>query len=187
MKLLVIPGVSFLISCENDIEKIQSIASTYEVPQVYGENIEVLYSDSGYIEMKLTAAEIKRFANNERPFTEFPKGIYVELYDDSLNVESFIQADYAIYYQEEKLWEARGNVVAHNMIEERKLNTEELFWDEEKEIIYSNTFSRIETPDGTSYGQEGFEANQNFSKIRLKSYKGTINYKEENNNEEQDP
>ena len=157
------------------------------MPQVYGKDIEILYSDSAQVEMKLTAQEIKRFSNSERPFTEFPKGIYVEFFDDSLNIESFIKADYAIYYQEEKLWEARGNVIAHDLVEEKKLNTEELFWDEGKEIIYSNTFSRIETPDGTSYGQEGFEANQDFTRIRLKRYRGTINYKEDQQNEEQNP
>jgi LPS export ABC transporter protein LptC len=179
-KLLVFPGVFFLLmSCENDIEKIQSLTDPNELPDVYAEEVEIIYTDSSDLEMILEAPIIKSYGKVERPYMEFPEGMYVRFFDDSMKVESEIQANYAIYYNEEKLWEARGNVVAHNLQKGEKLNTEELFWDENEKTIYSNSFSRIETEDGTFYGQEGFESNQRFSRWRLKGSRGTVNIKEE--------
>jgi lipopolysaccharide export system protein LptC len=185
-KLLLFAGVSLLLfSCENDIEKIQSIGDKSELPDVSAKKIEIIYSDSAKTEMRLTADEVKRFSNVERPYMEFPKGIYVEFFDDSLDIESLIRADYAIYYTEDKIWEARGNVVANNLANQEKLNTEELFWDENDKSIYSNSFSRIENPDGIFYGEKGFESNQKFTKWRLKGSRGTVNFKDQGDNEKQ--
>jgi LPS export ABC transporter protein LptC len=188
LKLLFITGVSLLfVSCENDIQKINSITNTAELPEIKAEDVEVLYSDSGFVQMKLTAKSIRQFTNVENPYMEFPEGIFVRFYDDSLNIESEIRANYAIYYSEKKLWEARGNVIANNLLTGEKLNTEELFWDENTRTIYSNSFSRIETQDGTFYGQDGFESNQRFSKWKLKGSRGTVNFKDEPANEQENP
>jgi LPS export ABC transporter protein LptC len=179
-KLLVFPGVFFLLlSCENDIEKIKTLTDPTDFPDVSAQNVEIIYTDSSQLQMILESPSIRRFSNVERPYMEFPEGMFVRFYDDSLQVESEIRSNYAIYYNEEKFWEARGDVVANNLKKGEKLNTEELFWDENEGIIYSNSFSRIETEDGTFYGQEGFESNQRFSKWRLKGSRGTVNVKEE--------
>jgi len=179
-KLLVFLGVFFLLfSCENDIEKIKFLTDPTGFPDVSVENVEIIYTDSSRLQMILESPSIRRFSNIERPYMEFPEGMYVRFFDDSLQVESEIRSNYAIYYNEEKFWEARGDVMAYNLKKGEKLNTEELFWDEDKGLIYSNSFSRIETDDGTFYGQEGFESNQRFSKWRLKGSRGTVNVKEE--------
>ena len=179
-RLLVFPGVFFLaLSCENDIQRIQSLTNSEILPDVSGENIEIIYTDSSRLEMFLRASEIKQYSKEEKPYIEFPKGIYVEFYDDSTNIEAILKADYALYYTDDKLWEARGNVFAHNKEKNEKLNSEELFWDENQKLIYSNSFSRIETEDGTFYGQDGFESNEKFTKWKLKGSRGTVNIKEE--------
>jgi len=184
-RLLVLSGVFLLLfSCENDIQKIHSLTESENLPTVSGEDIEIVYTDSSRLEMILQAPIIKQFTKAERPFVEFPEGIYVEFYDDSLNIQATMKADYALYYNEEGLWEARGNVQAHNIAKNEKLNSEELFWDENKELIYSNSFSRIETIDGIFYGQDGFDANQKFTKWKLKGSKGTVNIKDEGDEKE---
>ncbi len=169
------------MACENDIEKINSLTNTNNLPEVSGKKVEILYSDSGQVKMQLSAQEILQFSKAERPYVEFPKGIHVIFFDDSLKTESEITADYAKYFQEEKLWEARGNVVANNLATGEKLNSEELFWDENQEKIYSNSFSRIENNDGTFYGQNGFESNQKFTHWKLKGSRGSVNLKDEKN------
>lgn len=179
-KLLVLPGVFFLFqACENEIEKIQTLTNASEIPELSGKKVEMIYSDSAKVKLKLNADEIRRFSNLERPYIEFPKGMVVRFYDDSLDIQTRIVANYAIYYNEEKLWEARGNVVAENFRKQEKLNTEQLFWDENKGIIYSDSYSRIENPDGTFYGENGFEANERFTRWRLKGSRGTVNYRDE--------
>jgi LPS export ABC transporter protein LptC len=181
LKLLVIPGVFCLAGCENDIEKINSLTNTNNLPDISGKKVEILYSDSGKVKMQLNADEIQQFGKAEHPYVEFPKGIHVLFFDDSLMIESEIIADYAKYFQTEKLWEARGNVIAHNIVTGEKLNTEELFWDETLGRIYSNSFSRIENKDGTFYGQKGFESNQKFSHWKLKGSRGSVNIRDEKN------
>ncbi len=178
-RLLVLPGVFFLVfSCENDIQKIQSL-SEIEMPEVAGENIEIIYTESSVLKLKLKADIIKQFVSVDRPYIEFPVGGYVEFYDDSLKTETILKANHAFYFTEEKFWEAKGNVIVNNLAESRKLNTEELFWDEIKQIIYSNSYTKVETADEVSYGERGFEADERFNKWRLKGYTGTINYVEE--------
>jgi LPS export ABC transporter protein LptC len=181
LKLLVIPGVFCLAACENDIEKIKSLTNISSLPEISGQNIETIYTDSAKIKMKLVAAEIRQFGKAERPYVEFPKGIHVIFYNDSLGIKSEIFADYAKYFTVEKLWEAHGNVIAHNIAEGEKLNTEELFWDEGNNRIYSNSFSRIESKDFIYYGQKGFVTNQKFSPLKLKGSNGSVNIKDEKN------
>jgi LPS export ABC transporter protein LptC len=177
-KLPVILGVSLLCSCETDIEKINSITAQGEYPEITAKKMEIIFSDSGKVQMQMFAESIRQFAKAERPYIEFPDGIEVKFFDDSLHLESEIKANQAVYYTEERIWEARGNVIAVNLQKGETLNTEELFWDENKKLIYSNSFSRIETTDGTFYGQNGFESNQQFSRWKLKGSRGTVNFKD---------
>lgn len=179
LKLLVIPGVLFLLSCENDIEKIKSLTSSEDYPDVSGKKVEMIYSDSGKVRVLIVADEIRKYSKTKKPYVEFPKGIDVQFFDDSLGVVANIVANYAIYYNELRLWEARGNVIAEDIENGKSLYSEELFWDENKEIIYSNIFSRIENKNGTFYGQNGFEADQKLTHLRLKSTRGNVKLKDE--------
>ena len=115
----------------------------------------------------------------ERPYDEFPDGLEVFFYDDSSRIESEIRADYTIYYAQEQLWHATGNVIAKQFSNGDQLNTEELFWDEESELIYSNTFTRIQNQDGTFYGKNGFESHQSLDNWQLKGSSGTVNVRDE--------
>lgn len=157
-----------LTSCENDIEKINLfIGDSSEYPDIIAENIEVIYSDSAKVKVQMHAKELRQYNNAEKPYSEFPSGLIIYFYDDSMQIESEISADYAIYHNEEKLWHATGNVIAKNYKSGERLDSEELFWDEEKEEIYSNTFTRIVNENGTFYGQSGFKSNQTLTKYTL--------------------
>lgn len=167
--MLSIIAASLLFSaCENDIEKINLFTGdSGDYPDLIGENIEVMYSDSGKVKVQLHAKGMKQFNNAEKPYSEFPEGLIVFFYDDSSKIESEISADYAIYDNEKKMWHAKGNVIAKNLKNGYRLDSEELFWDEEKEEIFSTTFTKIVNENGTFYGQEGFRSNQTFTKYQL--------------------
>ncbi len=179
--LPIILAVGFFTACENDIEKINLLNTSAEYPDITGEDIEVVYSDSARVKLQLFAKSLKQFNNAEKPYTEFPGGLKVYIYDDSLEIESVIQANYAIYFIEEKLWHATGNIVAENFKSGERLDTEELFWDEEKEEIYSNSYTRIVNEDGTFYGQNGFKSNQSLTDYTLIGSRGVVNVKEDEN------
>lgn len=171
--------VVFTCACENDIEKINLLNTSAEYPNIIGEDIEVVYSDSARVKLQMFAKSLKQFNNAEKPYSEFPDGMKVYIFDNELGIESVIQANYAIYYNDEKLWHATGNVIAENFKSGERLDTEELFWDEEKEEIYSNSYTRIVNEDGTFYGQNGFRSNQSLTDYTLIGSKGVVNVKED--------
>ena len=179
---ILVPAAAILMiisGCENDIEKVNRLTEGANYPTIKGDNIEVIFSDSAKVKVQVLAPVFLQYNNAERPYVEFPEGVEVYFYDDSLRIESQVRADHATYYNEEKLWHATGNVVAKKLTNGDQLNTEELFWDEEKELIYSNTFTRIQNEDGTFYGKDGFESHQNLNNWQLKGSSGTVNVRDE--------
>lgn len=177
--LIIIVLTSF--SCENNIEVIRNMGKTKDSPVVSASEMEIMYSDSARIKMKIVTPEIHRYILPDMQYSEFPKGIIVQQYDSTLKVIALIMANYAIYYENKNLWEARGNVIAKNIEKKEELTTEELFWNKEKGIIYSKKFSRITNADGVFYGDGGFEAKDDMSKWQMVGIKGKVNIKEENN------
>ncbi len=178
----IIPGaviVFIVISCENDIEKINELTSELKLPDQTGYNVEVTYSDSGKFIGKLYTPELNKYEEEKEPYIEFPQGIKVIFYDDNEKFESYIRSDYAIYYEKKELWEIRKDVVARNVVKGEQLNTEQLYWDQNLGTIYSDKFSKIVNEDGTFYGENGFEAKEDLSKWKLKGSKGTVNVSDE--------
>jgi hypothetical protein len=168
-----------LSSCENDLEKIQDITIIDHFPDASGHQYEIFYSDSFRVKIRILAPEIQRYARIEEPYIKFPKGMTAYFYNDSLKIEAYIKAKDVIYYEKEYLWEAKSNVEGRNLANGNQLNTEHMFWDERKNMIYSNTRSRIVNEDGTFYGEAGFEAREDLSWYRLKKSKGIVTLKDE--------
>jgi LPS export ABC transporter protein LptC len=177
--LLLLTGGFLFFSCENDLERIQKITSLDHMPDASGQKYEILYSDSFRVKVRILAPEIDRYARVEDPYIEFPKGLTAYFYDDSLNIEAYIKAKHALYREKEHLWEAKNNVEGQNLKNKNQLNTEHLFWDEQRKMIYSHTQSRIVNEDGTFYGEKGFEAKQDLTWYRLKKSKGVVKLKDE--------
>ncbi len=178
--LLVLPVIlCTLHSCENDIEKINTLTTIDNLPDASGQQYEIMYADSFRVRVRILTPEIQRFARIEEPYIKFPKGMTAYFYDDSLKIEAYIKAKDVIYKEKEQLWEARNNVECRNLSNGNQINTELMFWDEKKNLIYSHTRSRIVNTDGTFYGENGFEAKQDLSWYRLKKSKGFVTLKDE--------
>ena len=175
-------GLFFLLSCENDIEKINALTNELNLPQQTGYDVEIAFTDSGILKWKLYAPEINRYDSKDNPYIEFPKGIKIIDFDREGNIESRLTANYAIYYREDQLGEAKSNVVAIKETTGEQLYTEQLFWDQKSETVYSNTFSRIINNQGTHIGEKGFEAKQDLSRWKLHGSRGTVKIRDESEN-----
>lgn len=140
-------------------------------------DIEVLYSDSGHIRLKLNAPEVARFSSLTDPYTEYPQGLIVLFYNDSGAITTELSAEYAIQYPNKGLTEAQKNVVVINEKGE-KLQTEKLLWKEQEKLIFTEEFVRIttETEQLTGYG---LEADQTFSWYKIKKPAGIIDLSED--------
>jgi len=164
--------------CEKNIEVIKSLGNIKELPEVSAQDFETIFSDSAKVKAKAVAKVMNLYNTPEKQYYEFPKGILVYQYDSLMEIEATIKADFTIYYNNKKIWEARNDVVAKNLKKNEQLYTEELFWDQNKGIIYSTKFTKIINSDGVFYGDGGFESNQDFTKWHLIGVKGTVNVKE---------
>jgi hypothetical protein len=105
--------------------------------------------------------------------------MHVYFYDDSMAVNAEVSSRYAIYQETIKLWKATNDVVVVN-VKGEKLNTELLFWDENKEIIYSTKYCKVTTPEGEVHeGHKGLTARQDFSNYKLLGASGSMKLRDE--------
>lgn len=160
-------AVSLLLGCGSGEPK-----PTVDDPETtvtqFSVNHTMVYSGNGYKRYRMFAPEIKRYELAKEPFTLYPKGIKVETFKDSTSntIESDIVADWAHYNETKKLWEARGNVVANNYSGDRKLLTQQLFWDEKSGKIFTEKHARIIDKKDVFDGV-GFETDQSFEKWKF--------------------
>jgi LPS export ABC transporter protein LptC len=162
----------FTLSCNNDIDKIQLLTEPENLPLEKGKNITIIYTDSGWMKAKVNAPSLQRFATTTRNETELPEGVTVTFFNRYQQPESFISAKYAVRYDRERKMVAKNDVILVN-VKGDTLRTEELFWDETEQKIYSNQSVRITTPDELILGK-GFESNLDFTRYKIHQISGVM-------------
>ncbi len=174
--ILISLSLTMLFSCENDIKKVKEITNAEELPAIHATGIQTIYSDSAVVILKITGPELKEFVETEdkEAYIEFPQGLKATFYNQSGRVESSLEAEYAIFWKKTEQFEARTNVIVKNFSEKQELFTEQLFWDKEADKIWSDKFVKIITENGPTYGEEGFESDQNFTKFRINKSSGQM-------------
>ena len=132
------------------------------------------YSDSAKVQMRMEAPRQLEFGTGDR---EFPEGLFLQFYNDEGNPTSTLKADYCYYTKKDDLYKATGNVVVQDVETNDRLDTEELFWNQKKEEVFTEKFVRIEK-DGELHVGDGLEAKQDFSYWKILNSKGTITLEE---------
>lgn len=162
-------------SCNgDDVKKLDTLNSTVDVPGVErGEDVEILYSDSAIVRVRIKAPVMLNHRSKEDPKREFPNGIDVDVYNDSKQQTSKLVAKEAEQFSAKKIIYLRDSVVLWNTKNE-KLETNELIWNENEERIYSEQAVRITTPSQIINGT-GFKSNLDFTLWEIDSVSGIIN------------
>lgn len=169
--------VLFSFSCTNDVNEVKQITSSEELPLEVQEDLTLSYSDSTFVRLELKAALAENYPQIEDPQRRFPKGIDVKFFDSFGRETTRLKANKATQYVNSNLWHARGDVVVVNKKGEQ-LNTEELYWDQGKERIYSEVQVKITTDKEVIWG-EGFEADQSFNNYTINKITGQIAIEDE--------
>lgn len=168
--------IIMLLSCENRIEDINSVTDWNKLPVISAKDVEILYSDSAIVKAKLIAKELYEHEKTEdkEAYVEFPKGIEILFYNKFKTIESKLSCKYAIYNKSTNLFESRNDVEIYNFETKERLNTEQMFWDEKKEIIYSDHFTKITRDNNdVTYGENGFTSDQTFTSYTIIGGGGT--------------
>lgn len=162
-----IAGAAFLVSCTSDIETVKAISNFEGKPTETMDNFKMTYSEGGHYKMEVSAPIVQRYSLRNPIVSEFKQGINVVTYDQVGKRVASITAKYAIYHEDQQLWEARGNVVGKNDKGET-LYTEKLFWNQNTGRVSSNVFVKVVKADGSVSTGEGIDADQKFQNYNIK-------------------
>ena len=113
--------------------------------------VNTLISDSGIIKYRIVTERWEVNQNKKPSRWTFDKGLFLEQFDEKFHVQSYIQCDTAYYYDQKRLWELRSRVRILTK-DGLRFSSERLYWDEGKHELYSDTFSRLVTPERTLQG-----------------------------------
>ncbi len=122
---------------------------------------------------KLTAPYMLRFQRADSPYAEFPRTLHVDFYNDSMQVESQLDAHYGKYLQNQDKVFLRDSVVVKNLLKKDTVHCRTLWWDQHTERFTTDDPVRIYTPDKILYGT-GMEADQNFRWYTIKKMTGIV-------------
>lgn len=161
-----------LLSCNKEKVFHEKIKSKEGLPEIEVKNVELMYSDSGLVKMKLFAPSLVDFTEIDEPYTEFSKGVLVYFYDRFKNIESSLASGYAHHTTNEDIWNYKEHVKVVNK-QGDTLITEQLTADREKERIYSDTLVTIKSKEGSVItGKDGFVSNLEFTEYTFETVIG---------------
>lgn len=154
---------TFVVSC-----KTEDTVDPFDLNKVPRQTVKDMYAvqtRDGMLQMRMQAKVMKRYENEKESYEIFPEGFDVYAYNQEGLLETRInskQAKHTITKTDEK-WEAYGDVVILNYIKGERMETDTLYWDREKKLIFTKCFVKMYSPDGfmQGYGMESDEMARN--------------------------
>ncbi|WP_298221290.1 LPS export ABC transporter periplasmic protein LptC [Flavobacterium sp.] len=167
--------VFLMFGCESNFKEVQKINFSEFMPSGEAEDFNLKYTDSGKIKSILISPKMLDYSNVEFPFTEFPKGINVTMYDNK-GKRTFIKSDYAVTFKGTDLIDLQKNVKISNE-SGQLLETEQLYFDQKNEWFFTEKKFKFTDPKGVSYG-EGIDFSKDFKIVNSQSITGAIDQAE---------
>ena len=170
--LLVMGSAILLFSCKSNQKSAEESLDAIKTEE--SENLTIIMSENGRKSYVFTTPLLEGYTLGRDPYREFRKGINITTYqDDSLTtVNAVLVANYAIYYENRKFWEAKGDVVITKH-DGTRLYTQQLFWNSMTKRIYSNVDTKLVTDTDEVIG-EGFESDEEMDEPRFRRWKGKM-------------
>lgn len=178
--------MALTIACEQEKEHTApAINDRDSVSMMRSYGVNTLISDSGVMKYRIIAEEWEVNVVRNPSRWIFPKGMFMEQFDEQFHIEAYVQCDTAYYYDMNHLWELRGNVRIRT-VNGLRFSSNELFWDQTMHEFYSNKFSRVITPERTMEGTY-FRSDENMQKYYVSNSKGSFEKADFDKKEESTP
>ena len=170
--LLLVGSAILLFSCKSEKRREDELLDAIKTEE--SEDLTIIMSENGRKSYLFKTPLLEGYTLGRDPYREFRKGISITTYqDDSLTtVNAVLVANYAIYYENRKLWEAKGDVVVTKH-DGTRLYTQQLFWNSMTKRIYSNVDTKLVTETDEIVG-EGFESDEEMTQPRFRHWKGRL-------------
>ena len=160
-----------IMGCESNFKEVQKMGFAEFSPSGDADGINLKYTDSGRITANLVSPKMLDYATVKFPFTEFPQGIHLTLYDKN-GKETYVDAKYAISHKNTNLIDLQNNVRISNQSGEQ-LETEQLYYDQKNEWFFTEKKFKFTSPKGVSYG-EGIDFSKDFKKVNSQKISGEV-------------
>lgn len=158
--------------CENDIREVRALGQK-KTGVEEGYQIESFLSQDSKTKARLTAPVMLRYLT-DTVRTVFPKTLHVDFYNDSVVVESTLFAKYGTYAENDRKVLLKDSVIVINVLKHDTLRTEELWWDQNRQIFYTDKPVAIRQPEQHLDGKFGMRADQNFKEWTLFDASGQL-------------
>ena len=123
------------LACENDLNEIDKVIDKKAILIETASDVELLYSDSAVVRVKLKAPLMYRHLDNNKPRSEFPNGVRVDFFGPNKESQGYMTAKHALRFDDTQEVQARDSVVWTNGQGE-ELRTSELIWDEKNQKVH---------------------------------------------------
>jgi LPS export ABC transporter protein LptC len=162
-------AVTIFFGCESKFKEVQKINFTEFVPSGNADEVNLKYTDSGIIKAILISPKMLDYSSVDFPFTEFPKGVDVTLYDNK-GKTTRVTSKYAVSYKFTGIIDLQGKVkiVSQNG---QTLETEQLYYDQKNEWFFTEKKFKFTDLKGTSNGQ-GIDFSKDFKIINSQRIMG---------------
>lgn len=170
--LWILLGFLMWTACENDPSEVAALLANLNPEVEHAKEVEILYSDSSMVKVRIQGPTMLTYLERSDQRQEFPDGVRVEFFGPDGNISSVLTAKYGVRVDNKNQIIVRDSVVWQS-VEQEKLETEELIWDERDEKVYTQKFVVITRPDEIITGH-GFESDQNFENARINAVDGRI-------------
>lgn len=155
------------VSCEEERRYyVPNVGDSDTVPTMSTLDVNTFISDSGYTKYFIKAPLWNMYEEAAEPYWKFPQGVELEQYNKLQKTEATLRCDSAIYKNQKRIWQLDGNIVMVNVNRDTFL-TNQVFWDQARRKIYSDSFVHIVRADRIIEGY-GFESNEQMSAYEVK-------------------
>jgi LPS export ABC transporter protein LptC len=164
-------AVVLFFGCESNFKEVQKINFLEFMPNGDANDVNLKYTDSGRITAVLLSKKMLDYSDVEFPFTEFPKGIDLTLYDKNAK-KTFIKSNYAVSYKGTSIIDLQGKVKITSQ-DGQILETEQLYFDQKTEWFFTERKFKFSSPKGVSNGQ-GIDFSKDFKIVNSQRISGEV-------------
>jgi LPS export ABC transporter protein LptC len=147
--------VALFFGCQSNFKDIQKINFTEFMPSGEADSINLKHTDSGKIKAILVSPKLLDYATVDYPFSEFPKGIQLTLFDEN------------------NIIDLRGRVKLTSY-DGKFLETDQLYYDQNIEWFYTDKPFKFTAPNEGETTGIGIDFSKDFKRVTFKQVKALI-------------
>ncbi len=173
-----IPAVIFmagiLFSCVNDLDAVEKVTYSEDAPDEVTKNIEILMTDSGYAQVRITATLAETYKTPQH-ITKLKDGLKVDFYTKDGQKSSTLSALYGEVNYNTGMMFVRDSVVLYNYEKEQTLETEELFYNQQDSSVFTNKYVVVKRKGkGITGSGTGITTRHSFKQYTITNPEGEI-------------